>query len=196
MIWWLELFEPMKVAEKMPENRAPGTAAAPSLDIQINVSDARWNSVVDPEDLSRKAVDAALGFVSQIVDRDCELSILFCDDAEIQDINHRWRSIDKPTNVLSFPGSFFSGQPGPMVLGDIAITLDTCQREAQEGGLTLADHATHLLVHGFLHLAGFDHENDDDAAEMEALETEILASMGIADPYREPPVRSAGADHV
>jgi probable rRNA maturation factor len=180
----------------MPDVRKRRTSSKPCADIQVTVSDDRWSGAISPQELSQKAVDAALAFVSDIVDRDCEVSILFCDDGEIRQMNRKWRSIDKPTNVLSFPANMFPGQPGPLLLGDIVVTLDTCQREAHAAGLSLEDHTIHLLVHGFLHLAGFDHEDDDDAEEMEALETEILASIGIADPYREAVAGTKDVPHV
>ena len=185
-----------KAAEKMPDIPERPSAGKLAADIQITISDDRWSGAIDPQELSQKAVGAALGFVGDIIDRDCEVSILFCDDGEIRRMNLKWRSIDKPTNVLSFPASMFPGQPGPLLLGDIVVTLDTCRREADEAGLSLEDHTVHLLVHGFLHLAGFDHEDDDDAEEMEALETEILASIGIADPYREAVAGTKDVRHV
>ena len=95
----------------------------------------------------------------------------------------RWRGVDKPTNVLSFP-SAPPGPPGkPTTLGDIALAYETLVREAGDLGLPLADHYRHLLAHGFLHLVGYDHETDAEAERMEALETRILARLGASDPY-------------
>jgi probable rRNA maturation factor len=103
-------------------------------------------------------------------------------DAVVQGLNAQWRHKDQPTNVLSFPAPE-TVHALEKTLGDVALAYETCAREAQEQGKNLKDHATHLLVHGLLHLLGYDHEAEDDAAEMEGLEREILASLGIADPY-------------
>ena len=107
------------------------------------------------------------------------LTILLADDAALRRLNREFRGKDKPTNVLSFPAA-----PNPEGhLGDIAIAYGVTAREAAEGGKSFADHATHLAVHGVLHLLGYDHETEAEAAIMEPLETAILAELGIADPY-------------
>ncbi|WP_086619644.1 rRNA maturation RNase YbeY [Erythrobacter tepidarius] len=118
------------------------------------------------------------------------VSLLFTSDAEVHALNREWRGRDKPTNVLSFPMLERTELAGlgadgpPVMLGDIALAHETCAREAAGKGISLADHATHLIVHGLLHLAGHDHVNCEAEAEaMEALETAILAKLGIADPY-------------
>ena len=106
------------------------------------------------------------------------------DDAEQQELNRQWRGIDKPTNVLSFPQiEPFAAVTG--LLGDIILARETLEREATELEKPLTDHFTHLVVHGFLHLLGFDHETEAEALVMEALETQILDSLGIADPYAD-----------
>jgi probable rRNA maturation factor len=117
-------------------------------------------------------------------------SLLFTSDAEVHVLNREWRERDKPTNVLSFPMlerdelEALGAEGPPEMLGDIALAYETCAREAEEKGVTLEAHATHLIVHGLLHLAGHDHVDSDAQAEaMEALETRILAKLGIADPY-------------
>lgn len=118
-------------------------------------------------------------------------SVLFTSDDEVHALNREWRDRDKPTNVLSFPmlsreelDSLEADGP-PEMLGDIALAYETCAREAADKNVSLADHAAHLLVHGFLHLAGHDHVHSDAEAEaMEALEIKALAAMGIGDPYR------------
>jgi probable rRNA maturation factor len=117
-------------------------------------------------------------------------SLLFTSDAEVHVLNREWRQRDKPTNVLSFPmlerGELeaLAAEGPPVMLGDIALAYETCAREAAEKGVALEAHATHLIVHGLLHLAGHDHVTSDAEAEaMEALETAILAKLGIADPY-------------
>ncbi len=114
---------------------------------------------------------------------DAEVSLVFSDDAHIRGLNARYRHKDSPTNVLSFPAvPAAKGKLGPM-LGDIVLAAETVAREAAEQGLALDAHLAHLLVHGFLHLAGYDHEDDGEATVMEGLETAILARLGIADPY-------------
>jgi probable rRNA maturation factor len=113
-----------------------------------------------------------------------ELSVLLTDDAEQRDLNREWRDIDKSTNVLSFPQIEPFG-PVSGLLGDISLARETVVREADEMGISFADHFTHLVVHGFLHLLGHDHIEDDEAERMESLETRILASLGIADPYAD-----------
>ena len=115
---------------------------------------------------------------------DSELSLVFTNDADIREINAKWRHIDKPTNVLSFPA--FALQPGQEpgeILGDIVIARETVAREAVEEHKSFDDHLSHLVVHGLLHLMGYDHQNDDEAEQMETLERKILASLGISDPY-------------
>ncbi len=117
-------------------------------------------------------------------------SLLFTSDEEVHALNKEWRGKDKPTNVLSFPmlerGELLdlAAEGPPEMLGDLALAHGTCAREASEKGISLEDHATHLLIHGLLHLAGHDHVDSDAQAEaMEALEIAALAKLGIADPY-------------
>ena len=98
-------------------------------------------------------------------------------------LNLRWRGVDKPTNVLSFPAAPPGRSAEPGTLGDIALAYETLAREAEELGVPLADHYRHLVAHGFLHLIGYDHETDEEAERMEALETRIMARLGAADPY-------------
>jgi len=115
-----------------------------------------------------------------------ELSALFTDDARMRELNARWRGVDKPTNVLSFPAfALAPGQAPQQMLGDIVFALETIEREAIEQQKDFLNHLTHLMLHGILHLLGFDHEENDEAERMEALEREILALHAIPDPYQE-----------
>ena len=113
-----------------------------------------------------------------------ELAIVLTDDAAVRKLNRRWRGSDKATNVLSFPAhGLVPPGSGPRPLGDVVIAYETMAREAQEQGLPLTHHLTHLAVHGFLHLLGYDHESDTEAETMEQLERDILARLDVPDPY-------------
>ena len=117
---------------------------------------------------------------------DAEVSMVFTDDARIQVLNRQYRGKDRPTNVLSFPAApLVPGRLGPP-LGDIVLARETIALESEAQGLDFADHLTHLIVHGFLHLLGYDHEAHGEAVVMERLETAILGRLGIADPYADP----------
>ena len=157
-----------------------------NLDIAVEEwPDADW------EELALRMADAAAGVEPLLGNARLLVSVLFTSDDEVHALNRAWRDRDKPTNVLSFPMlsrealEALEADGPPEMLGDIALACETCAREAAEKGVSLADHAAHLLVHGFLHLAGHDHvENDAQAEAMEALEIKALAAMGIGDPYR------------
>ena len=119
-----------------------------------------------------------------------EISVRLTDDAEVHTLNRDFRGKDKPTNVLSFPQvqddlleGLANSDDGEILLGDIVLARETCVREADEKGISIVDHATHLIVHGTLHLVGYDHMDDASAGAMEALEVKALASLGIANPY-------------
>lgn len=112
-------------------------------------------------------------------------TVMLSSDANVRVLNDRWRGMDKPTNVLSFPMQAPPGARGngPLEIGDIVIAEETLVREAAEMRISAHDHFRHLVLHGLLHLLGYDHEKDDEAEVMEALETRILATLGVADPY-------------
>ncbi|MET1755233.1 rRNA maturation RNase YbeY [Novosphingobium sp. RD2P27] len=159
------------------------------MDLDIDI-EAAWPSQVAWEDLAQRAAEAAAQVADELRNPRLAASLLFTNDEEIQALNRDWRGKDKPTNVLSFPmldrASLVALTPHgpPELLGDIALALETCAREAQDKGLSVEHHAAHLIVHGLLHLAGYDHETSEaDADAMEALETKALAIMGLADPY-------------
>ncbi len=164
------------------------------MEIDLNIEDARWEAL-GLEALAETAAEAVLARL--VIDQNIvELSLLGCNDARIAELNAEFRGKPLPTNVLSWPAEERAAEIegdmpempeadmfGTIELGDIAIAFETCAREAEAAGKTLEAHATHLLVHGVLHLLGFDHERDRDATLMEGLETEILGKMGIEDPY-------------
>ena len=115
---------------------------------------------------------------------DSELSLLFTNDAEMAQINARWRNKPVPTNVLSFPGSDVEvGEPADQMIGDLVFAFETLRREAGEQNKTFENHLCHLVIHGFLHLFGYDHMEDTEAEKMEGLEINALSSLGIANPY-------------
>jgi probable rRNA maturation factor len=147
-----------------------------------------WHNEPDAEAVIQRAIAAATETVDQDVG-EAELAVMLTDDAGIRTLNGNWRGIDKPTNVLSFPALQPSGRSAPddapRMLGDIAIAYETTRKEADQEQKPFDHHLSHLAVHGFLHLIGYDHEKDDDAEAMEALEQEILAQLGIPNPHSD-----------
>jgi probable rRNA maturation factor len=159
----------------------------PVIDVTIEAEE--WASLDAPSQLAEDAILAAIGESGVSLAANAEVSVLFCDDGFIRDLNRKWRGIDQPANVLSFPsGGDAASTP---LLGDIVIAFETASREASEAGRPLRDHVAHLLVHGFLHLTGHDHTGAAEAETMEALERAILSRLGIADPYRESLIEEA-----
>lgn len=162
----------------MPAAATKNPRAMPVVDVAIEAD--VWTVHRDAEDIVRKAIEAAATFEN----RSGEVAVMLTDDATIQQLNAQWRGMDKPTNVLSFPASeAIAAQDGH--LGDIAIACETVAREAEAENKAFSDHLAHLAIHGYLHLIGFDHETDDEACRMESLETRILSSLAIADPYAD-----------
>lgn len=135
--------------------------------------------------LAQRALTQAAKDCGQTLMPGAEIALLLVDDARMRVLNKEWRAQDKPTNVLSFQTVTPERLSSAPVLGDIILSYETVEREAQDENKTFDDHASHLVVHGFLHLLGYDHMNETDAEVMEALETRILASLGIADPYAD-----------
>lgn len=158
------------------------TPVSPAIEFRVERGD--WPGESELGVLAAAAV-AAVGDMVDGELRGRELSLLFTDDATIAGLNRDWRGKPKPTNVLSFQAVAIDETAAEMAvpLGDIVFGFETVAKEAAEAGLTLADHITHLLVHGLLHLLGYDHEEDAAATAMEQLEAAILARLGIADPY-------------
>lgn len=167
------------------------TAHRPSVcDVEVVVEDARWTGIGLPM-LAERACAAALAYLD--LGSGWQITVLGCDDSRISALNADFRGRPVPTNVLSWPaaervpaaGGRPPAPPDPAdpELGDIAIAWETCETEARAGGIPVAQHATHLLVHATLHLLGYDHISEADGDLMEALETAILAQMGLPDPY-------------
>jgi len=163
-------------------------AAAPELDLAVAVEHPAWDEalpgvevMIDPwVRLALAAADLPAGPV--------ELSVVLADDSLVQQLNRDWRGKDAPTNVLSFAALDDEDAPivegAPLLLGDVVLAFETVVAEAKADGIALADHLAHLVIHGVLHLVGFDHEEEEEALEMESLETRLLAGLGIADPHR------------
>jgi probable rRNA maturation factor len=163
------------------------------LDVAIE-ADEEWDSSTPWEELVDRAAKAAVAesafpqLAASV--RPVELSVRLTSDAEVKALNAHWRRKDKATNVLSFPMAEpyeleQADEEGPeLMLGDVILAHGVCSREAAERQIPIADHAAHLVVHGTLHLLGYDHDGDGDAADMEAREVRALARLGIANPYR------------
>jgi probable rRNA maturation factor len=168
-----------------PERRADQRVGdAAGIEIDLVVEAGSWPPERELAALARQAVDAVLAAIGPAA-RASELSIVFSDDAHVRSLNAGWRGKDSPTNVLSFP-AFPHGRRGvlPPLLGDVVLAAETVAGEAEAEGRPPAHHITHLIVHGILHLIGYDHETDAEAEEMEELERRILAGLDIPDPYR------------
>jgi probable rRNA maturation factor len=157
--------------------------AQPALHIDISIESALWQVIPDLEERIEAAISAAARLADVALKPGAEISLLLTNDAQIRELNRAWRQQDKATNVLSFPATQGNDLACAAMLGDIVLARETCAREAEEKGVPVATHATHLIVHGVLHLLGYDHIDDDDANEMEALERLIMADLGHDDPY-------------
>ena len=149
-----------------------------------------WLSATNWDGLASSAAYAASQVAPELANPRLSASLTFTSDAEVHALNREWRGKDRPTNVLSFPmlgrDELLALAPDgpPELLGDIALALETCTREAADKGISLEHHTAHLIIHGLLHLAGYDHETSPaEARAMETLEINALAQMGIVDPY-------------
>ena len=154
-----------------------------TLCIETSVEYAGWSALDRLDALVAESLQSALEESGDELVDGVEVSLLFCDDARIQELNRDFRGQDKPTNVLSFP----SPDPPEIArfIGDIAVSCQTVVREAQEQDKTLEQHCRHMIVHGFLHLLGYDHEDEAEAEAMEAMENRILRRLGVDNPYRD-----------
>ncbi|MCF6272401.1 MAG: rRNA maturation RNase YbeY [Rhodobacteraceae bacterium] len=152
--------------------------------IEVILEDERWAGA-ELEALATPAAGAAMAVSGRRMEG-FEIALLGCDDSRIAALNADFRATPAPTNVLSWPAYDappIKGASPEIALGDIAIAFETCQREAVEKGISVHDHVTHLVIHGVLHLLGYDHISDTQAEEMEALEVKALAKLGINNPY-------------
>ena len=153
------------------------------IGVETDVSED-WDNRLDWPALARSAVHAAVAHSRHADLSDSEVSVKFTSDAEVRALNAQWRGKDKPTNVLSFPMAEESELAGAQLLGDVVLAHGVCAAEAAGKGVPIETHAAHLVVHGTLHLLGYDHETSEaDAEEMEQVERRALAAIGIADPY-------------
>ena len=153
------------------------------IPVEADVSD-EWGGAIDWPALARSAVHAAVAHSRHARLADNEVSVMFASDEEVRALNAQWRGKDAATNVLSFPMAAGEELAAAPLLGDVVLAHGVCAREAAEKGVAIETHAAHLVVHGTLHLLGYDHEtSDEEAEEMEAVERRALASIGIADPY-------------
>jgi probable rRNA maturation factor len=162
-------------------------AARPRLKIDVVVASSRWKDADKATAVMRRAVTRAAAVTPST--NGLELAIVLTDDSAIRLLNRDWRGIDAATNVLSFPAKNAAGKRNKHLgnhLGDIVLAYETVAREARGEDKPFVHHLAHLAVHGFLHLAGHDHEDDREAARMERAERDILRQLAIPDPYRPP----------
>ena len=162
--------------------------------IEIIIDAPGWEAIADLEGLATRVVRASCSASGAKLASGGEVAITFCNDAAIRALNAQWRQRDTATNVLSFP------TPGRLeekrLLGDIVIAQETVAREAAEQGKEFEDHTAHMIIHGFLHLIGYDHETPEEADVMEALERRIAAALGLSDPYEQEPGDLSGSDVI
>lgn len=164
------------------------------LTVALAIESADWLSAglgdeIALEDFLRKTLAATAAAVGLPADVASEVSMTLSDDANVREVNRQWRGKDSATNVLSFPlADLVPGDPPGPLAGDLMVAFETVAREAGADGKPLADHFRHLVVHGFLHLLGYDHIDDGAAETMEAVEIAVLAGFGVPDPYGEAPL--------
>ena len=158
--------------------------------IETEVAVEGWPGAADWSSLANSAASAAIAVCGASLPSACEVSIRLTSDAEVHALNRDYRGKDKPTNVLSFPmfapeeiADLAHSDLPELLLGDIVLAYETCAAEAAEKGVPLEAHASHLIVHGMLHILGYDHKEESAAEEMEALERRAMAAIGLHDPY-------------
>ena len=173
----------MKAAPRKPRAK---------IKIDVLIDSGQWRGAGKIRPLLRRAITAAVGLQST---SGSELAIVLTDDSAIRQLNRLWRGVDAPTNVLSFPAATRQGADEPAHLGDIVLAYETVAREARDEGKPLPNHVAHLVVHGYLHLLGFDHERNAEAEAMEQTERKILRRLAIPDPYRHNGARRSAPKH-
>jgi probable rRNA maturation factor len=155
-----------------------------NLQVEFVATSPAWRGALATRTLARQAIAAGFAECGVALRPGAEMCVHLADDEHIRALNARWRDLDEATNVLSFPAVEPANIGQTRLLGDIVLAFETVAREAAAEGKPLADHYRHLIVHGFLHLVGFDHETEFDAQRMEAMETRILGRLGVPDPYQ------------
>jgi probable rRNA maturation factor len=157
------------------------------LAVEVSRKSELWDRAAVSDAVLVRTAAAAFSAARPRGDGPCEVTIVLTDDAEQRALNRTWRGMDAPTNVLSFPAGAQMGEPlGELhSLGDVVLAYETVAREAHADDIALADHVVHLVVHGVLHLLGYEHEDAAEAERMETLERAVLATFGIADPYAD-----------
>ena len=169
------------MAEGGPRRKSAARASSLKLEVDVVRHAEVWRGAIG-DAIVKRAARAAFLTAPPPAQGSYEITILLTNDAEMRDLNRAWRGKDAPTNVLAFPAGDHT-EPGP--LGDVVLAYETVSDEARNAGIAFADHVSHLVIHGVLHLLGFDHMDDDEAEWMESLERTALAKLGIADPYAE-----------
>lgn len=170
-------------SRRAPPRAGTSGPAVGGPSLEIRMQSRRWREVADLRPRIAAAIEAALALAPVATLPGAELSLLLTDDKRIRSVNRDWRGFDKATNVLSFPAAPPERIATSPVVGDIVLAFETIAREAQAEEKSFGDHLSHLVIHGLLHLLGEDHETEEQAQRMEALETAALARLGIADPY-------------
>ena len=155
------------------------------LALEIIIPSALWRGLPRARAIARETIAACVDEAESPPREGASISLCLSDNARVRELNARWRGMDKPTNVLAFPARRVGSLGEEVMLGDIVLAYETMAREAETSGLALDDHYRHLVAHGFLHLTGYDHQTDEESERMEALETRILARLGVADPYAD-----------
>ena len=154
-----------------------------TFSVDFSAPSPLWRGLPRHRAIARETIEACAAEARLAAREGAEVSLLLADDEALRALNARWRGVDKPTNVLSFPAAAADRIGTAPALGDIALAYETLAREAEEAGISLKDRYRHLVAHGFLHLIGYDHQTDEEAERMEALEKRVLARFGVDDPY-------------